>query len=229
VPDGRAGRGGAEISRWCAQFQGRKALTGFSITGYLGFASGAPAGPAFQAGDFDFDKHPERLDLTGLLYNPVNPDLSRFHKAGGKMILFTGWHDNNIPPEASMAYYEAAMRANGGEAATQEFFRFFMPPAVNHCRGGDGGGEIDWISALENWVEKGVPPDSVLAYHPLAAYVTAPRALEDYGAPYMKLGRHPLQPGSYDRVRPVYPFPAWTKYSGKGDPADPKSWTKVTR
>ena len=207
----------------------QRQTAGASITGYLGFASGAPAGPGFKAGDFNFDEHPARLDLTGQLYNPVNPDLSRFHKAGGKLILFTGWHDNNIPPEASIAFYEAAIRANGGEAATQQFFRFFMPPAVNHCRSGDGGGEIDWISALENWVEKGQAPDMLLAYHPLKAYVSVPRSLEDYGAPYMKLGRHPLAPGSYDRSRPLYPYPAWTRYSGKGDPADPRSWAKVAR
>ena len=205
----------------------QRQMAGLSITGYLGLASGAPAGPAFKAGDFDMDLHPARLDLTGTLYNPVNPDLSRFQKAGGKLILFTGWHDNNIPPEASMAYYEAAMRANGGEQATQQFFRFFMPPAVNHCRGGDGGGEIDWITALENWVENGQAPDRVLAHHLTRPYVLAPRAVEDYGAPYMKLGRHPLPPGSYDRVRPVFPYPASTRYAGKGNPADPGNWVRA--
>jgi feruloyl esterase len=214
---------------WVAPDGRQQRLQGLSITGYLGLASGAPAGPQYRTGDFDFDRHPQRLDLSGTLYNPVNPDLSRFRKAGGKLILFTGWHDNNIPPEASVDYYEAAVRANGGEAATQEFFRFFMPPAVNHCRGGDGGGEIDWISALENWVEKGVAPDGLLAYHLSQPYPTAPRALEDYGANYMKLGRHPLQPGSFDRVRPVYPYPASTRYSGKGDPAAAQSWVRAPR
>ena len=214
---------------WISPTGKQALLSGLSITGYLGFASGAPAGPGYRTGDFDYDRHPERLDLTGTIYNPINPDLSRFREAGGKLILFTGWHDNNIPPEASIAYYEAAIRANGGLASTQEFFRFFMPPGVNHCRGGDGGGEIDLITALENWVEKGLPPEEVIAYHPVKPYVLAPRALEDYGAPYMKLGRHPIAAGTYDRARPVYPYPAWTKYRGKGDPADPKSWIKTTQ
>ncbi len=69
----------------------------------------------------------------------------------------------------------------------------------------------------------------VLAHHPVQPYVTAPRATEDYGGPYQKMGRHPLPPGSYDRARPGYPYPASTRYSGKGDPADPKSWVKVAR
>ena len=207
----------------------QRSYAGFSITGYLGLTQGAPAGPGYHSSEFDFDAHPSRLDLTGALYNPVNPDLSRFHRAGGKLILFTGWHDNNIPPEASLNYYEAAMRANGGEAATKEFFRFFMPPAVNHCRGGDGGGEVDWITALELWVENGQAPEKLLAYHLQKPYVTAPRAMEDYGAPYLKLGRHPLQRDEYDRSRPVFAYPAWAKYSGHGDPANPSSWIEVAK
>jgi Tannase and feruloyl esterase len=214
---------------WVSPTGRQRDVVGTSITGYLGFESGAPKGPEYRIRDFDYDAHPQRLDLTGVIYNPVNPDLSRFRKAGGKLILFTGWHDNNIPPEATIAYYEAAIRANGGEAATKEFFRLFLPPAVNHCRGGDGGGEVDWISALENWVERGVAPDVVMAHRPIQPYVTAPRALEDYGSTYSKLGRHPMLPGSYDRARPVFPYPAWTRYSGKGDPADPKSWVQVAR
>ena len=214
---------------WISPTGRQRDTTGASITGFLGFESGAPKGPEYSIRDFDYDAHPQRLDLTGVIHNPVNPDLSRFRTAGGKLILFTGWHDNNIPPEATVDYYEAAIRANGGEAATQQFFRLFLPPAVNHCRSGDGGGEIDWITALENWVEKGVAPELVLAHRPVAPYVTAPRALEDYGAPYLKLGRHPYPVGTFDRARPVYPYPSWTRYSGKGDPADPKSWVKVAR
>jgi feruloyl esterase len=145
------------------------------------------------------------------------------------MILFTGWHDNNIPPEASIQYYEAALRANGGEAATKEFFRMFLPPGMNHCRGGEGGGEIDWITALEDWVEKGQAPEMVIAHRPIKPYVVVPRAMEDYGATYSKLGRHPMASGSYDLAHPVYAYPAWTKYSGKGAPADPASWVKVPR
>ena len=200
---------------------------GSSITGYAGYAIGAPGGPSFRSNDFDFDRDPQRLDLTGIPYNPVNPDLSRFRRTGAKLILFHGWNDNNIPVEASINYYQAAQRANGGAAATSEFFRFFAPPGINHCRGGDGGGEIDWISAIENWVEKGVAPDKVVAYHPVQPYVTAPRAMEDYGSSvYAKFGRHPLTPEEYDRARPVFAWPDVARYSGKGDPAKPESWAR---
>ncbi|UVO50691.1 tannase/feruloyl esterase family alpha/beta hydrolase [Sphingomonas sp. SUN019] len=201
--------------------------SGYSITGYVGYAGGPPSGPAFRAADFDYDRDPERLDLTGPIFNPVNPDLSRLRDAGGKLILFHGWNDNNIPVEASIDYYQKAERANGGPAATRQFFRFFTPPGVNHCRGGEGGGEIDWITAIEDWVERGKAPDQVIAYRPRAPYPTAPRAMEDYGSVYSKFGRHPLSPAYYDRARPVYLWPATARYSGRGDPARPENWRKT--
>ncbi len=202
---------------------------GGSITGYVGYAMGPKSGPTFRAADIDYDRDPERYDLTGSIFNPVNPDLSRFRAAGGKLIMFHGWNDNNIPVEASIDYYSKAEMANGGPAATRQFARLFTPPAVDHCRGGDGGGEIDWISAIENWVEHGHAPDQVIAYHPIAPYPTAPRTMEDYGAPYSKFGRHPLAPSYYDRARPVFAWPLVARYSGKGDPASPDSWRSSSK
>ncbi|WP_293897668.1 tannase/feruloyl esterase family alpha/beta hydrolase [Phenylobacterium sp.] len=195
---------------------------GTSITGFMGFER-SPGG-SYRLTDFDYDRDPARLDMPGVIQNPVNPDLSRFRWAGGKLILFHGWNDNNIPAQASIEYYQAAQRANGGEAATRQFFRFFMPPAINHCRGGEGGGEIDWITALEGWVEKGQAPDQVIAYRPVKPYPTTPRGLEDYGLTYSKFGRHPLARDYYDTARPVYAYPVVAKYLGKGDPADARSW-----
>ena len=196
---------------------------GYSITGYMGY-SGSPGGPSYKVDAFDYDRDPDRLNLVGDIYNPLNPDLSRFRARGGKLILFHGTDDNNIPVEASIDYYRKATTANGGAASTRDFFRLFTPPGMDHCRGGTGGGEIDWIDALENWVEKGKPPEVVVAYRPKAPYPTAPRAIEDYGGPYAKLGRHPLAPGSYDTARPVYAWPTSTHYRGKGNPALASSW-----
>ncbi len=200
---------------------------GRSITGYMGFDRSA--GPGYRLTDFNYDRDPARLDMPAVTQSPNNPDLSRFQRAGGKLILFTGWNDNNIPAEASLDYYQSAQRANGGPEATAEFFRFFMPPAVNHCRGGAGGGEIDWLTAIENWVEKGQAPDQVIAYRPVAPYPTVPRAIEDYGQIYSKFGRHPLAPDYYDTSRPVYAYPQVARYSGEGDPADAASWEPASQ
>ena len=209
---------------WVSPTGRQDAPPGGSITGYVGYASGAPSGPAYRITDFDYDKDPARLDLTGPIFNPVNPDLSRFAQAGGKLIMFHGWNDNNIPVEASIDYFDKTTRTAGGPKAAAAFLRFFTPPGINHCRGGDGGGEIDWISAIETWVEKGKAPDMVTAYRPKAPYPVVARSVEDYGLFYTKFGRHPLAPDYYDTARPVYAYPLIAHYVGRGDPALPGSW-----
>ena len=37
--------------------------------------------------------------------------------------------------------------------------------------------------------------------------------------------RYPLPAGSFDRTRPVYPYPMIATYKGKGDPNVASSWT----
>lgn len=197
---------------------------GLSITAHLGFSPSAP--PDWTIYDFDYDRDPARLAMNSILQNPLNPDLTAFKQAGGKMILFHGYNDNNIPAEASIAYYERAVKTLGGRKETDPFFRLFTPPAVNHCRGGHGGGAIDWITALEDWVEKGQPPEVVMAFHPTKPYPTRPRDIADYGGGYSKLDRFPLKDGDYDRVRPVYPYPAYARYT-KGDAAKASSYTRA--
>ena len=181
-------------------------------------------GATYSVMDFDYDKDPPRLALMERLYNVQNPDLRKFKAAGGKLISFHGWNDNNIPGGAMVDYYEMATRAMGGEKATQEFYRLFMLPAVNHCQYGMGGGEVDWITALENWVEKGIAPDAVLAHH----MVSEPYPLIP-GEAWAQMARHPLRQGSFDRVRPVYAFPDVARYLGKGDPTQASSWAKAKR
>jgi hypothetical protein len=151
--------------------------------------------------------------MAGQIYNPTNPDLSGFHAAGGKLIVFHGMSDNNIPVEASIDYYRKAQRANGD---TTGYFRLFTPPGMNHCRDGDGGGDADWISAIENWVEHGTAPGQIVTYHVRAAYPTAPRGMEDYGAPYIKLTRYPIDPASYDRGPPGLPLAKIDPLPGQG-------------
>ena len=202
------------------QYQG----AGYAITGYLGLGTAPPGGPGYRISDFNYDRDPPRLREASRIYNPDDPDLSRFHAAHGKLILFHGMNDNNIPVEESIDYYRKAQQANGGAAPTARFFRLFTPAGMNHCRGGDGGGEVDWISAIEDWVERDRPPAQIVAYHLTHAYPTVARSLYEYGAPYNKLPRYPLAAAQFDRARPVYPWPVMARYAGTGDPALPASW-----
>jgi feruloyl esterase len=196
------------------------------VTSYRSFYY--PPGPSYSLFDFDYDRDPQRLALTESIYNAQNPDVRKFKAAGGKLILYTGWNDNNIPPEAAIDYYETATRTMGGSAATTDFFRLFLLPAVNHCQYGAGGGEADWLAALERWVERGEAPDQIIVHHMREEpYPSIDRPGRDGRA--TRFPRYPLDSQSYDRTRPVYPYPDVARWSGRGDAAQASTWQKARR
>jgi feruloyl esterase len=110
----------------------------------------------------------------GPILNATNPDLTAFHKRGGKLILAHGWADAALPVRATIDYYNA-VRAKMGASAADSFTRLYLIPGLQHCTGGPGptfcGGltvpigapENDLSAALELWVEKGIAPGAITA------------------------------------------------------------------
>ena len=111
----------------------------------------------------------------------VGPDLRAFQRKGGKILSYFGWADALIAPRLALGFYERAMQANGGPAATRGFYRLFMAPGLGHCQGGGGpvafgqpgsttvrAGDpaYDVRAALEAWVETGRAPDRLVAADP---------------------------------------------------------------
>lgn len=132
--------------------------------------------PIATTATFDFDKDPVRLKaaLSRDLDAPTN--LGRFFARGGKLILWHGWADPAIPPEATLRYQDAVMRQSGSRASTA--VRLFMVPGVQHCSGGIGADvfgqtnipkpgtapDRDMVAALQAWVEGKRPaPESFVA------------------------------------------------------------------
>ena len=175
-------------------------------------------GPGWKPEDFDFDRDYQRLGVMEALYAPVNPDLRKFKAAGGKLIAFAGWTD--VLPLVTVDYYETVERTTGGRAATQDFFRLFAIPGMNHCSGGDGAFAVDWLSHLEAWVEEGKAPDRLLSFH---VRLNNP-------ADFVQAGRltFPLDPKRVEFSRPVYPHPVQARYLGRGNPNVAESFGPVT-
>jgi len=96
---------------------GGKGSFGSQFVGDLGFFY--PVGPTYDIRQFDYDHDPQRLAMTEYIYDAQNPDLRHFRAAGGKLILYHGWDDNEIPPRTTVDYYESATRLLGGEKATK--------------------------------------------------------------------------------------------------------------
>jgi hypothetical protein len=182
-------------------------------------------GPSWKPEDFDFDRDYKRFGMAESISSAANPDLRQFKAAGGKLLMWAGWSDAAGMPLHTVDYYETVERLFGGRAPTQDFFRLFMLPGVEHGLGA-GAFAVDWLSYLEAWVENGQTPQRVISSHvkhddlkldnPADAAILARRL------------RFPLNPGNVDFSRPAYPYPTEVKYQGRGNPSDPASFTATT-
>ena len=165
---------------------------------YMAFSD--DPGPTWHAGMLDFDRDPARLGTMDALYDGTNPDLRRLKAAKVKIIGYHGWADQSVVPMTSVDYYETVARTMGGLPQTQDFYRLFMVPGMNHCFGGVGANSFDFLGAMEQWVERGEAPDRLVG-----------QSLHD---------------GRSTRSRAVYPYPDQGRYAGKGNPDDASSFVR---
>lgn len=129
-----------------------------------GMLDGLIQKPFATVESFNFDRHPPLLAAASReLDAPAN--LSRFFARGGKLIIWHGWADAAIPPEASLRYYANMMRLSGQRA--KDAVRLFVVPGVQHCFGGAGPDsfgqagapaasetpERNMVMALQSWTE----------------------------------------------------------------------------
>lgn len=158
--------------------------------------------PNWDMRTLDFDRDFDYMNAQLPHMHAVDRDLTPFKKAGGKMISYAGWMDPVVPPQDTAAYYEGVAKVMGGYDKTRDFYRLFIAPGMGHCAGGPGPNTFDMVTALENWVEKGIAPDTITATHSTA--------------------------GKVDRTRPLCPYPAVARYTGKGSMDEAANFACVT-
>jgi feruloyl esterase len=200
---------------------------------------GYSASLQFKYTDFDFDRDYKRLGLAPW-YDNSNPDLRKLKEAGTKLIVYHGETDTVDLPGAMIDYYETVEKTMGGRASTQDFFRLFLTPGMNHCTGGAGAYAIDYLTYLEQWVEQGKAPDVLIGAHVSDSYVATaplPKSVRDLPADitpearvsiaidFLELPLDPAIPVAF--TRPVYPYPTRAKYLGRGDPNSASSFGPV--
>jgi feruloyl esterase len=156
------------------------------------------------------------------MFDSANTDLKAFASRGGKLIVWHGLNDTLIPARETMAYYKYVQKFMGTEA-TNKFFRAFFPPGVGHCGGGDGYTELDILSPLMAWVEKGQAPTEIVAGK------TVSRSGPGGGA--ARLGAKPKPYANSTppliATRPLYPYPYIARYTGKGDPKNASNYRRA--
>ncbi len=151
-----------------------------------------PPRPDWDYRTFDFDSDPELLDRWSRLADATDINLREFRDGGGKLIMTYGWSDQVLQPMMAVDYYEQAVAANGPDG--EDFMRLFMAPGMTHCAGGTGPDQFDSVSAIIDWVERGVAPARIVA-----------RKFDD---------------GEVSRSRPLCPYPLVARHDGSGSVDD---------
>jgi feruloyl esterase len=178
---------------------------------------------------FDFDKDMDAVDeALAARLNANTADLEEFKSHGGTLILAHGFADPRSPTLNTIAYYErliASQTLEDGHGQqereealrrTKEFARLFLFPGVGHCRDGAGPDSANGdlfpgpltekiarvaLDPLVQWVEQGIAPDQMIAYH-----VT--NNVQDFS-------------------RPICAYPALARYKGRGDTTKASSFRCV--
>lgn len=156
--------------------------------GVIQYLAPKPPKPDYDYKTFDYDRDIHLLDAWSKLADAKNPDLAKFRKRGGKLLMTYGWADPILQPMVGVNYYEAALAKNGPD--TPQFFRLFMAPGMGHCGGGIGPDRHDGMTAIIDWVEKDKAPDTMLASR--------------------------VVDGKVVRTRPLCVYPKVARYSGQG-------------
>jgi feruloyl esterase len=152
---------------------------------------------------------PRALRADGGVINRTSPDLQPFFDAGGKMLLYHGWADPQVPPLATVGYFNEVVRQTGDQRRGTAI-ELYLEPGVAHCSGGDGPDRFDAIGALDEWVRSGRAPARIIASHVAGRRVDRTRPL----CPYPQVATYVA--GSVDRAenfRCAAPTPPAT---GKG-------------
>jgi len=140
---------------------------------------------------FNFDTDVARGDRPeNVIMNATDPNMKPFFSHGGKLLLYHGWSDPNVPTLNTIKYYNSVVADMGGEAKASNSVRLFLEPGMGHCGGGEGPNVFDKVGPLEKWVENGKTPERLEASHSTN--------------------------GKMDRTRPLCPYPQVAKYKGTG-------------
>jgi feruloyl esterase len=184
---------------------------GFEL-GYRMPEPGAPLTPLFtdtprflghQDANWDFMSFDLDADLALALKNAAfiestDPDLAKFKARGGKLLLYHGWADPGPSPRNTINYLSAVAAKLAG--SQDDWMRLFLMPGMGHCGGGVGPDRADFLTAMEEWREKGEAPANIVA------------------------ARVANQQGRTAMTRPLCPYPQVAKYAGSGSTDDAKNF-----
>jgi feruloyl esterase len=149
--------------------------------------------PKLDVTKYKPEDHKDRVLAVSALMDSTDPDLSRFRARGGRLIMLEHMADYAQSPYAGIRYFERVQQKLG-KADTAEFARLYTAPGVDHV-GSGAPANIDMLSVLVDWVEKGHAPGD------------------------LEVAEQKVEPPAFATVRalPLCQWPAWPHY--KSGPA----------
>jgi feruloyl esterase len=164
-------------------------ITAFEAFQYVVFKD-----PAYDPHRFNVDTDlPTALKMDGGVLNSGATNLKAFFARGGKLLMYHGWADPQVPPMNSVEYFDDVVKV-AGKAAVGKSIELYMVPGMAHCQGGPGTDIFDKMGAIEQWASRGAAPSQILAAH--------------------------LTDGVAVRTRPLCPFGRIARYKGTGSTDD---------
>ena len=142
---------------------------------------------------YTWDKNQSALYLMAALNDATQTDIRPFINSGGKLIVWHGGSDMALSVNSTIEYMANVANAIGAANASAST-RLYVAPGVNHCEGGAGPDHADLLMALDQWVTKGVAPDTLKAE---------------------KLDAN----GAVIRTMPLCQYPQYPKYTGLANDA----------
>jgi feruloyl esterase len=132
--------------------------------------------------------------------NSAETNLKPFFDRGGKLLIYHGWADPQVPAMNAVNYFSDVVKATG-TASVGKSIQLYMVPGMGHCAGGPGTDTFDKVAAIEQWASSGQAPESIVAAH--------------------------RTDGKVDRTRPLCPYGKVAKWSGTGSTDDAANFTCV--
>jgi hypothetical protein len=156
--------------------------------------------PQWDYKSYDYDKDLAASFKAGSDILDVPSDgFGQFFAGGGKLLLSHGWSDGLIPAPNTVAFYKSMTAKMNPKKV--DSVRLFMIPGMGHCGGGDAPTVMDMLSVIDQWVDKGKAPGSIIASRP---------------------------PNLKPMSRPICPYPQIAKYKGSGSTDDAANFVCAT-
>lgn len=110
----------------------------------------------------------------------TDPNLRPFFDTGGKLLVYHGWADPQVPAQNAIRYFNDVVKTTG-KSTVGRSIQLYMVPGMGHCRGGVGPDTFDKVGTMEHWIAQGTAPAQIVASHETMGTVDRTRPLCPYG------------------------------------------------